>query len=1032
MILSTVPGGGYDWLSGTSMAAPHVAGVAALLLQANPNLSPADLDGILRDSAIPLGINPPNNDTGWGRVDAYQAGLAVTASGEIAGTVESASGFGLPNAFISATPLNGGPLITITTQLDGSYALALLPGIYNLRASAFAYQPKVIYSLQVFTGTAGQQDFGLNPEPLGSLFGRVESADAGQPISATLSLEAFSFSTQSDTGSGVYSMALPAGVWPLSVRAPGYRLSHITPTITAGSGIALNISLEPAPRILLVDSGYWYYHSRGFFYEELLDSLNYVYDTWAIRDPFGENGSAPDAPTYADLSPYDLVLWSAPSDSPGLIQINDEIEAYLAGGGHLILSGQHVAFWDGGGNLFVFPDYFPEYFGARFDQDDNFGPLTGAMGSILDGFSIALNTPDSDNSQLTPDEVEIIDPMLAEAILHWPDESVGGLIAGGCQGHQAAWLGFGLEGSGPLATRTALLSELIDWTETEPPTIGVSVRHETAILIGSAGQQLTETIWLDNTGTTTETFAIELDASGWPRDLVLPDSTILPAAGELELGACSGITVTARITVPMGLPRDFSVLATFRANSVLSPTVQAALSITAKTSAGLLLLDDGRWTKYGYLYDQALQDLGLAYDLRLQNGVALSDPAVLSSYPLVLWHTSNDWASPLTAAEELILADYLHGGGRLVFSTMDYLDVLGATEFAQEYFGIAGFERQQSVSRVIAAASSPLIRAFGTWQLIYPYLNWSDTLLPGPQTDVFLTDEYGRAIGLGRDGVKWRTAFFSFPLETLALPQRAELLSRALVWVSPLGNSRLEAPPVAALGGSFPITLTLGMAGTEPISNTRATLPIPNGPKVVGGSLSGPWTYDSGQNALRFSGVLTPGQSIPLGAELAISPTLTISGPVVLDAYLYAGHGYTLTERRPVLVDEPWLVTQIGSSANTLPHFNSLWYTVTVENRGVTTATIALTNTLPAQSQWVTSTLTVSSGSLVSQTQRLLWTASLAPGAAAELTYQVTIGFGDPVLGLVNRAEISASQQFWIVWRRVLTPGQIFLPFIQR
>ena len=50
-ILSTVPGGGYKRLSGTSMAAPVVTGLAALIMSYYPNLTAGQVRQIILDSA---------------------------------------------------------------------------------------------------------------------------------------------------------------------------------------------------------------------------------------------------------------------------------------------------------------------------------------------------------------------------------------------------------------------------------------------------------------------------------------------------------------------------------------------------------------------------------------------------------------------------------------------------------------------------------------------------------------------------------------------------------------------------------------------------------------------------------------------------------------------------------------------------------------------------------------------------------------------------------------------------------------------
>ena len=49
-VLSTVPGGGYDFFSGASLAAAHVSGLAALLLERQPHLTPAELARRMRAS----------------------------------------------------------------------------------------------------------------------------------------------------------------------------------------------------------------------------------------------------------------------------------------------------------------------------------------------------------------------------------------------------------------------------------------------------------------------------------------------------------------------------------------------------------------------------------------------------------------------------------------------------------------------------------------------------------------------------------------------------------------------------------------------------------------------------------------------------------------------------------------------------------------------------------------------------------------------------------------------------------------------
>src|SRR5690606_39425860 len=79
-ILSTLPGGGYGRASGTSMAAPHVAGAAALLLSLRPELTAREVSALLSTTARRLD-GPDPVEQGAGRLD----GSATAAVAQLLG-----------------------------------------------------------------------------------------------------------------------------------------------------------------------------------------------------------------------------------------------------------------------------------------------------------------------------------------------------------------------------------------------------------------------------------------------------------------------------------------------------------------------------------------------------------------------------------------------------------------------------------------------------------------------------------------------------------------------------------------------------------------------------------------------------------------------------------------------------------------------------------------------------------------------------------------------------------------------------------
>ncbi|PLT46520.1 Protease [Paenibacillus pasadenensis] len=91
-IASTYPGSQYAALSGTSMASPHVAALAALIRSLNPQLTNVEVYDIMRSTARDLGAKGRDPYFGYGQIDIDKALRAAGKGGGSAATVPASDG----------------------------------------------------------------------------------------------------------------------------------------------------------------------------------------------------------------------------------------------------------------------------------------------------------------------------------------------------------------------------------------------------------------------------------------------------------------------------------------------------------------------------------------------------------------------------------------------------------------------------------------------------------------------------------------------------------------------------------------------------------------------------------------------------------------------------------------------------------------------------------------------------------------------------------------------------------------------------
>ena len=357
-IRSSLPGGDYGYKSGTSMAAPAVAGVVALLKQIDKSIEVEDLANVLKQTAIPLTNteypDSPNNGYGHGLVDAHAAlNIISTEAGIVSGKVVSE----ITNLPLQANVSVLESDVTISTDSNsGLYSFIHRAGDYTLRAEAYGYQG-LEKRVSIDPKEEIEVNFALQVKDKYTLSGTVINEDTKKPIEGAtiLLIEDSNIEPVSANANGQFELTAYEGEYTVKVFAPGYYDHELLVTFDenrtiqielspfyshdqgkiyyddgtaeipiafsdGGHKLAVKMSLPENERSALVKEGIFKFWGEDYPYQ---GGTRFLVEVWDANGPHGFPGNKLAGPIEAEAI-RDLNRWTVVDLTAENIVVNDD------------------------------------------------------------------------------------------------------------------------------------------------------------------------------------------------------------------------------------------------------------------------------------------------------------------------------------------------------------------------------------------------------------------------------------------------------------------------------------------------------------------------------------------------------------------------------------------------------------------------------------------------------------------------------------------------------------------------------------